>query len=490
VPDDPDGRPMTASPSAVSTDLAIGLERCFLFDAIEDSYQIPEYSGRVPKWLRGSWYINGPARFERAGQRYNHWLDGDGMVCALLFEGEQLRFTNRFVRTPKWITEQAAGRFLYRGFGTTFAGDLLRHNLMLEPPVNVSVFRYGAHLLAFGEQTLPYELDPVTLETLGEFDFGGTLNRLSPFAAHAALDRGLMNFGVSFSTTKPMLSVYEFDESGALSRKRYRLDHQYSIHDFGFTLHHMVFFLSPLLMKFERFRNDGVSILEALRWEPELGSRILVSPRKGCADEAFTIEAGGGYCLHLINCFETAAHLIVDVLLLDAPIYSEYRPVPDLFATVPRCRPVRYIIDLETHELSVCSMEYTHAPDFPSVDPALAGRPYSDFWMLGIPDQGKPGRKFFSQLAHGSWERGDVFDIYQARRGEYLCGEPSFVSNPRNPSEAIVICEHFQPAENATSIVLFDAFHVNGGPIASLPLRHTIHPGFHSTFVPSAEGAR
>jgi carotenoid cleavage dioxygenase-like enzyme len=91
---------MTAA--SPSIDLAADLERCFLFDAIEDSYEVPEYSGRVPKWLKGSWYINGPARFERAGVRYNHWLDGDGMVCALHF-GERLGFTNRFVRTPKWM---------------------------------------------------------------------------------------------------------------------------------------------------------------------------------------------------------------------------------------------------------------------------------------------------------------------------------------------------------------------------------------------------
>jgi carotenoid cleavage dioxygenase-like enzyme len=41
---------------------------------------------------------------------------------------------------------------------------------MLEPPANVSVCRYGEHLLAFGEQTLPYSLDLVTLQTRGEFD--------------------------------------------------------------------------------------------------------------------------------------------------------------------------------------------------------------------------------------------------------------------------------------------------------------------------------
>src|SRR5689334_21382726 len=66
-------------------DRAPGLERCFLFNAVEDAYAVTGIEGRIPAWLRGSYYVNGPARFERGGVRYQHWLDGDGMVCALHF---------------------------------------------------------------------------------------------------------------------------------------------------------------------------------------------------------------------------------------------------------------------------------------------------------------------------------------------------------------------------------------------------------------------
>lgn len=479
---------MTSTRTALIARSTPGLERCFFFDEVEDSYDIHISRGALPRWLRGCWYINGPARFERAGRRYSHWLDGDGMICAMHFGAETRHFTNRFIRTRKWTDEESAGRFLYRGFGTAFAGDLLRRNVMLESPANVSIFQYDDNLLAFGEQTLPYSIDPVTLETRGEFDFDGMLNPVSPLAAHAKVDGGLMNFGVSFSASQPMLNTYEFDKRAGLRRRRFRLDHQYSIHDFGFTERHMVFFLSPLIMNFERFRSDGASIMDALSWEPELGSRILVTPRRNCADEPFTIDAGGGYMLHMINCFETAAHLIADLLLLDAPVYNQYRPLPDLFISVPRSRPVRYIVDLATRELAVCPIEYEVASDFPSIDPTLAGHSYSDFWMLTIPDQHQPGPKFFTQLARGSWAGGGVADIYQAPAGEYLCGEPCFVANPSDRSEGLVICEHFQPNLGAANIVLFDAFHLSGGPVASFDLRHPIHPGFHSTFVPAAQG--
>jgi hypothetical protein len=38
-------------------------------------------------------------------------------------------------------------------------------DLALASPVNVSVYPVAGRLLAFGEQGLPWELDPVTLET-------------------------------------------------------------------------------------------------------------------------------------------------------------------------------------------------------------------------------------------------------------------------------------------------------------------------------------
>ena len=131
-------------------------------------------------------------------------------------------------------------------------------------------------------------------------------------------------------------------------------------------------------------------------------------------------------------------------------------------------------------------MDYSLAQDFPSIDVARAGRAYDDFWMLGISQRAKPGRKFFDQLAHGSWRFGTVQDIYTAPRGEYLCGEPCFAADPRDREDAVVICERFEAASNHASIVLFEASNVAAGPIASIPLRRPVHPGYHTAFVPAA----
>jgi carotenoid cleavage dioxygenase len=349
---------------------------------------------------------------------------------------------------------------------------------MLEPPVNVSVYPFAGSVLAFGEQTLPYELDPVTLETRGEFDFNGKLNHVSPFSAHAKIDPAtghMLNFGISYSADKPMANVYEFDAEGnQIRRRRYPLKYPHSNHDFSITPNHVILFLSPLLMDFGKFWG-GVSVMESLCWQPELGSRILIAPREAKAD-AFEVMAGNGYCLHLINCFEDGRRLVVDILELEAPVYPEYQTIPDLFSTVAPCRPVRFVIDLDSRTLvERRAMEYDRTPDFPAIDTSLSGKDYDDFWILGISAAGRPGRKFFDQLAHGSWSRGKVHDIYQTGAGVYLGGEPIFVNGS-------VICQRLDANENKAEIVIFEAMNVAKGPVATLPLRHMIHPGFHASF--------
>jgi len=471
-------------------ELAPGLEKCFMFHAKEASYELSGISGRVPDWLRGDYVINGPARFERAGTRYKHWLDGDGMICSLRFHSDGIHFTNRFIDTAKLDEENRAGTFIFRTFGTAFPGDKLHRQVMLEPPVNVSVYRFASRLLAFGEQTLPIELDPNTLKTIGEFDFHGKLNDVTPFAAHPKFDPTtghMFNFGVTFAAAKPTISLYEFDPHGRLlSRTRFPIELAHSNHDFGISAHHAVFFLSPLIMDFGKFLQQGASVMEALRWEPERGSYLLILPKgnaRGKRAQPLRVSAGNGYCLHLINCFEKGAELVVDILELDAPVYGEYQIIPDLFSNVAPCRPVRYRINLETGTLiGRTAMAYDRTPDFPALNPACAGFEYSDFWMLGISEAGRPGRKFFNQLARGEWSEGRVTQVYQVGCGEYLGGEPVFIANPENAHEAAVIVEHFDTNAERCEFLIFDAFDIAEGPIAQLPLRYAIHPGFHASF--------
>jgi len=283
--------------------------------------------------------------------------------------------------------------------------------------------------------------------------------------------------------------VYEFSSPGALIRRsRFPLQLQHSNHDFSFTSRHVVFFLSPLIMDFGRFVRDRVSVMDALSWEPEKGSRILVVPRDPKAGAPFEVQAGEGHCLHLINCYEKEHELVVDILELDRPVYDAYQLMPELFVCAPRCSPVRYIVDLETKQLvDRQAMTYDLCSDFPSIDARLLGASYRDFWLLSISASGRQGSKFFDQLAHGSWTDGSVGDVYQAPPGEYLAGEPVFIGNPDDPQDGLILVQGLNPAKDEAGFLLFSAFAVHRGPAVRIRLRDRLHPLFHACFCPRIE---
>lgn len=467
-------------------DYAPFLEGAFPDDVVEDSYEIQDITGEIPGYLRGTHYLNGPARFRRGDLKYRHWLDADGMVCALRFAEQRAHFANRFVRTKKLVAEEEAGRPIFRTFGTAFDGDRLRRGIALESPANVSVYRLNGALLAFGEQGLPWEMDPLTLETRGEFTFGGNLNDVSPFAAHPKFDRctgDMFNFGVAFSSSTPALNVYRFDRDGnVLFRRRHSLEYPCAIHDFLLSQNYIVFYLSPYTLDMTSFLGSGRALIDALTWQPQLGSRLLVVSREN-GDHVASIDVGRRYCLHTINCFESETRLLVDVLEFSKPFYGQYQSIPHIFTGIGMGSPVRCVVDLSTRELVRKSeIGGAGAPDFPSIDQRRTGLSYTDYWMLDISKAGRPGRKFFDRLVHRSLANGGAPDVYRAERFKYLCAEPIFIADPDHDRRGSVICQMFDARLTATAFVIFDAFCVSKGPIATLHLKQAVPFGFHASF--------
>jgi len=467
-------------------DYAPLLEKAFSLDPCEQCDTVAEIDGEIPAFIRGTYYLNGPAKFARAGLRYRHWLDGDGMVCALRFEAGQVYFTNRFVRSTKFVAEEAAGQPIFRTFGTSFAAAQMKRGIALESPVNVSVYPYSGTLLAFGEQGLPWELDPVTLETRGICTFGGQLNEISPFSAHPKFDPitgEMFNFGISFSATQPRLNVYRFDaQARLLYRHRLRLAYPCSVHDFSLSPSYAVFYLSPYILHLEAMLHDGRTLMEALRWEPEYGSQLLLVARTTGAEVA-VIPIGQGYCLHLLNCFESDNYLMIDVVEYDRPIYDQYQVLPDLFTEVGAAQPVRFVVDLRSRTcVARHVLDYRQSPDFPTLNPGHVTLPSHDFWMLGIGATGHSGRKFFDQLVHANWTQGTAGDIYQAPPRCYLGGEPVFIGDPHDARTGVILCQVFDAERTASAFALFDAFHVARGPVGLLHIRQPIPLLFHASF--------
>jgi all-trans-8'-apo-beta-carotenal 15,15'-oxygenase len=451
----------------------------------ESSYCIDSIEGSIPDYVRGTRFLNGPANFERGERRYRNWLDGDGMVCSLRFDKDSIRFTNRFVRTRKFVCEEAVGAFLYRTFGTAFAGDKLKRGLSTETPANVSVVLFDNCLLAFGEQSVPIELDPDTLDTIGPFDFDGQLNDISPFSAHPKIDAAtgeLLNFGIAFSARQPLLHYYRFDASGRLQcRSRIPLDRPCSLHDFAVSPSYASFYLSPDVLNMDRLRS-GAATIDSMDWINEPSQLLILNRENG--EEVARIPIERGYSLHTINSFERDGCLILDVVEMKRPVYSEYQPLPDLFRSPPRGKPVRFVIDVDAATIIEKQIiSYVGTPDFPCIHSDCEVSDYDRCWMLGIPAGPSGESKFFTQLLSFRWSAPESPDIYSISDGRYLAGEPVCVANPERTDESVIVCQEYDAVRDTGAILMFDSLNIEQGPIARIRLAEPIHFGFHATSV-------
>jgi carotenoid cleavage dioxygenase-like enzyme len=495
-------RPQTASrtnamaapehETSVIPDLAPGLDTIFPREFTECDGALECVAGEVPDFVRGRYYLNGPARFGWDDFSYRHWLDGDGMILSLDFNEHGVGLKSRYIRSTKFLIEQQALRPVFRTFGTEFeASRLNRVNNGLESPVNVSVYPFRGRLLALGEQGLPWELDPETLETRGPFTFDGRLNEASPFAAHPKIDVAsdeMFNFGNFFSPAGARLYLYCFGADGLRYRKATPLEYPCSVHDFTLSRQHTTFYLSPYLLDAQAVVQGRSTVMDSLRWEPERGSSLLILSRTS-GEPVARIPIGNRYCLHLINSFEQNHRLFVDVVELDEPVYGEYQPVPLLFENVAPGRPVRFVVDLNKRELvERQSISYSSAPDFPAIDQRHAMQPCEELWMLGISRTGDRGRKFFDQLVHATWSESAPSDIYQAEPMHYLGGEPIFVG-ARGSAEGVIICQEFDAQRQRCFFLLFEAHNVRRGPIARLASEWLLPLGFHAAFSPKERNA-
>ncbi len=478
---------------------APGIEKA-LAAAPGDLAGVPlEVEGELPPYLRGTWVANGPASFARGEFSYRHWLDGDGRVVAVRFagaghNGQAPVATARYVGTTKRLEEEKEGRALYRAFGTAFAGDRLIRGVALASPANVSIVPWQGRLIASGEQGLPYDLDPETLETRGEYTFGGKLNPLSPLAAHPKLDPHtgeLIHFGASFAGAQPSVTLYRFAPDGTLAlRRRIPLDRPAVLHDFAVSDRYCIFHLSPYVIEVGPLLSEGKSLYDCLVWREELGSRLVVIERE-TGDEVATIPLDGGHCLHLANAWdrveEGSDRLTLDLIELDRPAYDQYQPLPELFDTAPTGRLVRMEIDLGWGAVvSRRVSTYEESPDFPVIDPRLFARPIDDIWALGISHTGKRGRKFFDRIVHLDWNRSDgPHDLWTAPSGTYPAGEPVIVPDPEREKGGVLLCPLYDAERGTTELAVFDAWNVAAGPRARLRFPEAQHLCFHATFVPA-----
>ncbi len=466
--------------------LAVGLP--------EEYDYMAEIEGRLPPDLAGTLYRNGPGLFERNGFSKRTLFDGDGMIRATTFADGTARFRNRFVQTQKYNQESKAGRFLYPTWTTpapsffdNFPGFPTRSQAGVTP-----VIKNGT-LFAFDEVGKPYGLDPLTLATKGPIDPYERENdgQQGPagYKAHTKTDgetgdwvlagfRGLRN---------PNLQVLVKDRTGrqiAHTTVPNPRDAYTYYHDFFWAGRYAVFHLQPAFLSPVPMLMGLRPFADSLTWRPEKGSLLLIID-PAAERPPLTLEVPASWMWHTVNAYTTGNIIVADFVGYDSPDHflgpdAAVRAIMqgrEGTANVPGTLR-RFTIDLAAKRAQMEVIAGGHF-EFPTINPSRAGRQYRHGYVAaGTIAQGW----FHDGVARIDTETGAVTDF---RFGsDHYVGEPVFAPGPHAAPPSAedcgwLLCEVLDGKKEKSFIAIFDAAHVNDGPIARVQLRHHLPMSFH-----------
>jgi carotenoid cleavage dioxygenase len=438
----------------------------------EDDFEL-EVVGEIPADLAGAYYRNGPnPQFDPRGEY--HWFGGDGMIHGFFIEGGKATYRNRYVRTPKWRAENAAGKALFGTFGDPRSTD---PSVMGQDGgvANTNIVWHAGQLMALEEGHMPTLMDPVTLETTGYADaYGGNVTahpKLDPetgemvwFAYMAG--EGFFNDEVAYGVT---------DASGKVTRRDvFKAPYCSMVHDFLVTRNHALFPILPLTGDLTRVMNGG----PAFAWEPEKGAFIGVMARNASVDTVRWFEIEANYVFHPLNAWEEGTKIFADVMEYPhAPLF------PNADGTITPnagARLTRWTIDLADNTNRVRREPLDDlAGEFPRLDERYAGLAHRHGWFAATIEKKGFG---FDAIAHFDRATGRR-TTYQFAKGE-TPGEPIFVPRAADAAEGDgwLIATLYRAAEDRSDLVIFNAQDIESGPIAAAKTPRRVPFGFHGNW--------
>ena len=466
-----------------------------------EEYELAELpvEGRIPVEVAGTFFraIPDPA-FPPYLEDGAAVISGDGMVSALRFAGGEVSFAIRYVETERHRAEVAAGRALFGKYRNPFTDEPEVTGLD-RTVANTTPVWHAGRLLMTKEDGRPYRVDPRTLATLGEYDFGGRL-RSRTVTAHVRIDPEtgeLFFFGYEadgLASTKVAYCVA--DQHGNLIREQW-FDAPYCamMHDFAITQNYALFPIYPTTCDLERLKAGGDHWVHELQRDSWVG----VVPRYGSVAELRWFRGPKGVsCYHMMNAFEDAdGRIQLDQCLSSVNAFPFIQRASGLHVAPgdTGARLARWTINLRDGSDRVTETVIGPPGDLPVIPAASQGRPYTHGWLLtmnpamqGPPVAGGPVGAMFNALLRIDLT-GRPPQALALPPGHCL-SEPAHVPSSQPGHEGwllTIVDQQTGVSDFRHALWILDAGNVSAGPVARVPIAHRLRPQVHGRWVSTAE---
>lgn len=451
-----------------------------------------EVQGTIPAGLNGA-FVRVGGDWQYAPKHPDDSVFAqDGYISRFRFKDGRVDYKGRWVRTPRYVNNDRAGRQLYGYYRNPYDNDpsvQVIDRPWLNTVANTSVQAHAGKLFALKEDAHPYQIDPKTLETIGPWDFHGAY-KSQTFTAHPKIDPvsgEMLTFGYEATgLASDDLFFTVIDRHGRVTREtRLKVPVVTTMHDWAVTQSHVIFPVYGYTTDIERLRAKKIH----WAWDRRLPSWFGILPRNGDAKDLRWFKGPERGIVHTFN-----ARTVGNMVILEAPIFDS-NPFPFFpFADGSKWDPVkgRAMIRRLTFDLNSKDDGYREQILFegmPVIDLGRIDERYmgadNRFAFTAFRDEAKPfdGARAGAPAARVTNSYG-VFDMKDQRLRSYFAGtthslqEVTFI--PRSPTAAegdgwlMGVANNY--ADMRSELVIADALHPEAGDVARviLPFRSNV----------------
>ncbi|KAK1370241.1 Carotenoid oxygenase [Heracleum sosnowskyi] len=503
-------------------------------EEIGNKVLLKDLHGTIPSEFPEGTYVRiGPnplfgglkSAISRFGRSSHIWVEGEGMIHAIYFEKDnsdaicKIYYNNKHVQTQTFIMESKKNKPC---FIPTVEGDsaavfsayllnMLRFGKVNKVISNTNIFEHSRKYYSIAESDMPQEIDIQTLDTLGEWDVGGTWNR--PFTSHPkkAPGTGELVF-MGFDAIKPFLELGIISADGMKLVHKVDLNYKRSslTHDIGVTERFNVLLDFPLTVDINRLIRGGPLI----RYDDQEYARIGVMPRYGDAESIQWFDVQPCSAFHIVNCFEDGN----EVVMWACRALGSVIPGPDLglkkfeyfsngFKQLERntdgeisqgllfSRCYEWRLNMTTGDVKEKNLTGTeYSMDFPMINENFTGirNKFAYAQIInteassasGIGKYGGLAKLYLEELADGT-DEGLIKIEYHAFPEKTFCSGAAFVSRMKDCEEDdgwIVTYVHNEDT-NVSQVYIIDAKKFSEKPVAEIKLPSRVPYGFHGAFM-------
>jgi len=456
-----------------------------------------EVEGAIPSDMDGSFVRVGGEWFYPPKFADDAPLHSDGYISRFRFKDGRVSYRGRFVRTPRFEANLAAGRQQFGYYRNPFTSDAAVQGVN-GTVSNTAPLVHAGKLFTLKEDGLPHQLDPNTLETIGPWDFKGAW-KSQTFTAHPKLDPltgEMVAFGYEATgLASDDLFIYTIDKAGAVSHEvRVKMPWPSMIHDCAVTHRHVLIPFGGYVTSPERLRQGKIH----WGWDDSKPSVIGVIPRGGAAKDMRWFKGPLRCMMHTFNAYDDGNKIVLYAPFWDGNFFPFFPPVDGTPWNPAKARAFIRKITLDLSSSSDTWKEEILWPrqvvDLGKVDPRTMTL-QSRYLYTSYSDPERP----FDGARAGADAHARVvncygrFDVATQKVDTYFAGrthslqECTFVPRGTREGEGYLIGVASNFAEARSELVIADAQHLQDGDIARVILPFRISSQVHGVWAGAHE---